>query len=130
MKARMTMATGLAAAALTLSACGTGGEESEPAPTTTAPSSPAPETSGPDVEVPESAADLVGEWSDPNAEWTVTFAEDGTFSEDFQGNEDFRTGDYELEDGVVSLIGGDGNTDRGSIEGESLSFRLGTLTRS
>lgn len=131
MNARMTIATGLlAASGLLLSACGTGDDQPSPSATTTAPPTSAPAPTPSDDPAIESAEDLVGEWSDPAAEWTVTFSADGTFSEDFQGNEGFRTGTYEVEDGIVSLVGGDGNTDNGEIEGEGIVFRLGTLTRS
>lgn len=130
MTTRMTLATGLAALALTVSACGTGGDEPAPGATTTAPPSATPEPTQSDTEEIASAEDLVGEWSDPAAEWTVRFEEDGTFTEDFQGNVDFRTGDYELADGIVTLRGGDGNNLNGEVDGTSLVFRLGTLTRS
>lgn len=131
MNRRMTLATGLLAA-LALTACGSSDEVPDPGASTTAPptSEPAPEPTDSEAAGIESAEDLVGEWADPAAEWVVTFNEDGTFNEDFQGNEDFRTGDYEINDGIVSLVGGDGNTDKGEVDGESLVFRLGTLTRS
>ncbi len=41
----------------------------------------------------------------------------------------FRTGDYEVSDGVVQLMGADGNTDRGTVKDGTLVFRLGTLVR-
>lgn len=75
------------------------------------------------------AADLVGDWEAAEAEWTVHFKDDGTFVTDFQGLEDFLVGKYEVNGSQVSLIGDDGNTDTGTIEGQSLKFRLGTLTR-
>lgn len=75
------------------------------------------------------ASDLVGDWQDVKAEWTVHFKDDGTYVEDFQGNDNFRVGKYDLVEGTVSLIGDDGNTDKGAVEGQSLAFKLGTLTR-
>lgn len=131
MKTRMTLATGLCATVLALAGCGTtsGGDDADPTPTPSATSAPATEAPD-DDSTPQSATDLVGEWSDRASSWSVTFDEDGTFTEDFEGVEDFRTGTYELEDGIVSLVGGDGNTDRGSVEDDTLVFRLGTLTRS
>ena len=59
----------------------------------------------------------------------MTFKADGTFSEDFQGVPEFRTGDYEVTDGVVTLMGGDGNDDEGTIKDGTLVFKLGTLVR-
>ena len=35
----------------------------------------------------------------------------------------------DIDGNIVSLIGDDGNTDKGTIEGETLVFKLGTLTR-
>lgn len=131
MKTRMTLATGLCATVLALAGCGTtsGGDDADPTPTPSATSAPATEAPD-DDSTPQSATDLVGEWDDPEAEWTVRFEEDGSFTEDFQGIADFRTGTYELEDGIVTLNGGDGDSTRGSVEGDALAFRLGTLTRS
>ena len=55
--------------------------------------------------------------------------EDGTFTEDFQGVVDFRTGTYSVDGETLSLEGGDGNTDDAKIAGEKLVFTLGTATR-
>ncbi|WP_374999791.1 hypothetical protein [Aeromicrobium sp. CTD01-1L150] len=129
MKARMTLATVMAAIALSVAACAPGDDEPDPGATTTAPPSATPEPTGGDDAAIESAQDLIGEWSDTSAEWVVTFHEDGTFVEDYQGHEEFRTGEYEYDDGFVSLVGGDGNTVKGEVEGDSLAFRIGTLTR-
>ena len=79
--------------------------------------------------VPATAADLVGDWQDVKAQWTVHFKDDGTFVEDFQGLTDFRVGKYAISEGVITLIGDDGNADKGAVEGQSLAFKLGTLTR-
>jgi len=78
---------------------------------------------------PTKASDLVGEWSDPAAEWTVHFREDGTYSSDYQGVKDFLSGTYKLVDGQVQLISGEGDTDLGKVQGDTLVFKLGTLTR-
>ena len=129
MKLRMTLATVVLGLG-TLAACGTEDEpETTTAPTPSATSeTPAP-TQEPAAGAPQTAEDLVGVWSDPEADWTVTFEADGTFTEDFQGVEGFRTGTYSLEDGTVTLEGGDGNADPGTVEGDTLVFKLGTLTR-
>lgn len=79
---------------------------------------------------PSVAADLVGDWSDHEAEWTVHFRSDGTYASDYQGIEDFLSGTYELNHGQVELTSGEGDTDLGKVEGNTLVFKLGTLTRS
>ena len=78
---------------------------------------------------PKTAADLVGDWTDPAAEWTVHFKDDGTYVQDFQGVKDFLSGTYKLEGDQVQLISGEGDADLGKVEGATLVFRLGTLTR-
>ena len=98
----------------------------EPAEATASPSV----TEGPVTSViPEEAADLVGDWEDPDAKWVVHFRADGTFVEDFEGIKDFRVGKYTLEDGTVTLTGDDGNADDGEVQGSTLVFKLGTLER-
>lgn len=77
----------------------------------------------------ESVDDLVGRWTAADADWEVSFSPDGRFVEDVNGVETFRTGTYELLGRTVRLIGGDGNTDEGRIEGDRLIFELGTLER-
>ena len=126
MKLRMTMATGVAIALLlVLSGCGKGTDDGSPDPapganTTSTPSS-TPSSDG--------TVELTGDWHDTDAKWTVHFKADGTFVEDFEGINDFRVGTYNVDGDTVSLIGDDGNTDKGAITGETLVFRLGTLTR-
>jgi hypothetical protein len=78
---------------------------------------------------PTKASDLVGDWSDPAAEWTVHFKDDGTYVQDFQGVKGFMSGTYRLEGDQVQLISGEGDADLGTVNGETLIFRLGTLTR-
>jgi hypothetical protein len=115
-----------------LGACGT--DDGPGTPEGSGPSSSAgatessPTTAAP-TEDPASAADLAGTWRDEEADWTVRFDADGTFSEDFQGVPEFRTGTYTVADGVVTLSGGDGNDDEGRIEDGTLVFKLGTLER-
>lgn len=131
MNRRMTMVTAIAGLALAgLSACTSSDDPDATAPTTTATSTAT--TNGPTPSVDPStkgAIKLRGDWQDTKAKWVVHFHEDGTFVEDFQGQVDFRVGKYSVDGTVVSLIGDDGNTDKGSIEGETLKFKLGTLTR-
>ena len=129
MNRRMTMVTAIVGLALLgLGACGTSDDPADaPATreTTTSSSTPAP-TSEPTDE-PSSA--LSGDWHDVDAKWVVHFHDDGTYVEDFEGVKDFRVGTYSVDGTTVSLIGDDGNTDKGTIEGETLVFKLGTLTR-
>lgn len=113
-----------------LTACGPfGGGSDDPSPSaseSTSASSPSPSATN---TMPEAAADLVGDWEDPEAEWMVHFRDDGTFVEDYQGVEDFRVGKYTIDGDTVKLEGDEGNTDEGTVEGETLVFKLGTLER-
>jgi len=112
-----------------LTACSPfGGESDDPTPSPSASESSSPSAPATNA-APEAAADLVGDWEDPDEKWTVHFRDDGTFVEDYQGVKDFRVGKYTVESGKVMLEGDDGNTDEGEIEGETLVFKLGTLER-
>lgn len=120
------------AACLVLTACGDDepAPETSPTPSATAsaePSDPSPTATSPSA-LPETASDLVGTWRDDTADWTAHFAADGTFTWDFQGNVDFLTGTYTLEDGVVTFSGLDGNDLVGQVTPDGLVFDLGTLT--
>ncbi|MGA9103353.1 hypothetical protein [Aeromicrobium sp.] len=111
-----------------LTACGPldgGSDEPTPSPSASSSTPSAAETNP----VPAAAADLVGDWEDPAEKWTVHFRDDDTFVEDYQGVKDFRVGKYSIADGTVKLEGDDGNTDEGTVEGETLVFKLGTLKR-
>lgn len=126
MKLRMTMVTAIVGLSLVgLGACGTSDSGGE-APSTDTPTSSATPSAEP---TDDAAAGIAGDWEDPKADWTVHFNEDGTFVEDFQGVTDFRVGKFTADDTTVSLIGDDGNTDKGTIEGDTLVFKLGTLTK-
>ena len=129
MNRRMTMVTAIVAVALLgLGACGKGNDPADK-PTsgeTTTTGSPTTPTTEP---TSDAASGLVGDWHDVEAKWVVHFHEDGTYVEDFEGVTDFRVGRYAVDSSKVSLIGDDGNTDTGKIEGETLVFKLGTLTR-
>ena len=129
-KLRMRIATAvLIGSSLALSGCGSDSDEPSAEPTTATPSESPSASASPTTDVPATAKDLIGDWSDPDAEWTVHFKDDGTFVEDYQGVSDFRVGKYDLTNGEVSLIGDDGNTDKGAVEGDTLVFKLGTLAR-
>jgi hypothetical protein len=117
----------LVGSSLALSGCGSSSDEPSDEPTSSSAS--ASDSPSATPEVPATAEDLVGDWAAPSAEWTVHFKDDGTFVEDYQGVTDFRVGTYEIADGTVSLIGDDGNTDKGAVEGDTLVFKLGTLAR-
>jgi hypothetical protein len=112
-----------------LAGCGTyTGNSDDATPSETTASSSTPSPSATNV-VPEEAADLVGDWEDPKEKWTVHFRDDGTYVEDYQDVKDFRVGEYTVDGDMVALEGDDGNTDEGTIEGETLVFKLGTLER-
>ncbi len=129
MNRRMTMVTAiLGLVLLGLSGCGkSDSPQDEPTATETS-TTDSPTTPTPDATI-DDASDLVGDWHDVDAKWVVHFNDDGTFVEDFQGVKDFRVGKYTVDGTTVSLIGDDGNTDPGKIEGDTLVFKLGTLTR-
>lgn len=118
MTLRSTLVTLVTVGLFSLSACGTSPEEAEPTPE---PSATATQ--------PEQTFDIVGTWYSEDEDWTVHFLEDGTFTEDFQGHEDFRSGQWRLDDGVVELEGDDGNTTEGQVSDDTLEFNLGTLSR-
>ncbi len=134
-KLRMRIATTASIWSLAvLAACGPfGGGSDEPTGATSGSASASPSASPSASETPTGtpaeATDLVGDWTDPKAKWTVHFRDDGTYVEDFQGVKDFRVGEYEIDGDTVTLNGDDGNTDKGTVEGETLVFRLGTLER-
>lgn len=109
-----------------LTACGTDGGESDDPTSSPSASSDSPSATNP---TPEESADLVGDWEDPKEKWIVHFRDDGTYVEDYQGVKDFRVGEYTVDGDTVALEGDDGNTDEGTIEGETLVFKLGTLER-
>jgi heat shock protein HslJ len=112
-----------------LTGCGTyTGSSDDSTPSETASSS-TPSASATTDALPEEEADLVGDWEDPKEKWTVHFRDDGTYVEDYQGVKDFRVGEYTVDGDTITLEGDDGNTDEGTIEGETLVFKLGTLER-
>jgi hypothetical protein len=127
-KTRMSIATAAIAGIIaTLAGCGTdNGGSDDPAASETTSSSPSPEATN---ATPQAAVDLVGDWEDPDEKWTVHFRADGTYVEDYQGVKDFRVGEYSISGDTVRLEGDDGNTDEGTVEGETLVFELGTLER-
>ncbi len=125
MKRRMTMATaGICLAVATLSACGsdTGSDGS-------APSTPSADTTSAAPSADPAAAALQGDWQIPAEDYVLHLKDDGTFTEDFQGVVDFRTGTYSVDGETLSLEGGDGNTDEATVDGDTLVFTLGTATR-
>jgi hypothetical protein len=127
----MTMATALTGAVLALAAgCGS---DSSDGPSTDATASPTPSATiseAPSVDPQDPAAvELRGDWEIPSEQYTLHLVEDGTFVEDFQGVTDFRTGKYQVDGDTISLVGDDGNTDKGKIVGDTLEFTLGTANR-
>lgn len=98
-----------------------------------------PESSTPAPTTPQSTAsnetpanpqqsDIVGDWRSDEADWTVHFHADGTFVEDFQGNDAVRSGEWKVEGTTVTLVGGDGNDDEGEFVDGTIVFMLGTLS--
>lgn len=132
MTSRRTLAAITLGAALVLGACGTD-DDPKASPSSSSSASASPSASATDETTapkpPGGADDLVGTWENTAGDWTVRFADDGTFTEDYQGVPNFRTGTYTFEGDTVALEGGDGNTDEGKVDGSTLVFRLGTLER-
>ncbi|MCD9199195.1 hypothetical protein [Aeromicrobium wangtongii] len=129
MHRRVTLATAIGGAILTvLAGCGSDGSAGESTPAPTTPSETASATPSVDPSSPD-ATTLSGDWQIPAEDYVLHLADDGTFVEDFQGVVDFRTGKYQVDGDTISLVGDDGNTDKGTIEGETLKFTLGTATR-
>lgn len=117
----------LAASALVLLAACSNGDDTDPAST----SGPTPTEATPSATTSQESPtdEFAGTWRAEDVDWTVNLESDGTFTEDFEGNEGVRSGEWAVQAGELQLIGGDGNTDAGTIEGDSIVFRLGTLTR-
>ncbi|MCW2830999.1 MAG: hypothetical protein JWP31_1691 [Aeromicrobium sp.] len=137
MNHRMTMTTALIAATLTLAGCtsdsdGTAGDDDVSSPTASPTPTPTPaiSTQAPAVDPDTDGAVAVrGDWRIAAEDYVLHLIEDGTFVEDFMGIEDFRTGKYNVKGSTISLVGDDGNTDKGKIVDETLVFTLGTATR-
>jgi hypothetical protein len=131
MNRRMTIATTIVGIALTaLAGCGKSDSEggvTSPTETTTPPAvtsqapSVDPDTGG--------AVALRGDWEIKAEDYVLHLIEDGTFVQDYMGIDDFRTGKYSVEGDTISLVGDDGDTDKGTIVGDTLEFTLGTATR-
>lgn len=132
MKLRMALATGaLGLAVATLSGCGSSDPAETPSPATpTSETSTTAPTPSPSASTPgDEAAALVGDWEIPAEDYVLHLKDDGSFVQDYQGLKDFRTGTYTVEGKTISLVGGDGDTDEGTITGDTLVFQLGTATR-
>lgn len=121
MSKRLMVATAAIALLGGLAGCGTQDDPATPTTTSTTPSASATTDAA--------STDLTGTWRSEEADWTVRFAADGTFTSDFEGNEDFLSGSYRVEGDTVFLEGDDGVTDEGTLSGDSITFKLGTLER-
>lgn len=135
MNRRRTASLGCAAALLTvLGACGPTNDsgDSDSAGSGTETTSPVEPTEAPPASTTppaDAAAAQVGTWRDDTADWTVRFAADGTFVEDYQGVTDFRSGTWQIAGDTLTLVGGDGNSSEGTRTPAGWQFRLGTLTQ-
>ena len=125
---RMTLVTAVVSLAV-LAGCGSdadsGGDVTSP---TTTPAPTLSEAPSVDPDDPAAVA-LWGDWEIPAEDYVLHLIEDGTFIEDYQGVLDFRTGKYSVDGDTLSLVGDDGNTDEGTITGDTLVLGLGTATR-
>ena len=77
----------------------------------------------------EGAIAMPGDWEIASEQYVQHLEKDGSFTEDFQGLTDFRTGTWKVDGDTISLIGGEGDTDKGKIVDKTLVFTLGTATR-
>lgn len=131
MRRRVTLATAVLSIAV-LTGCGSDGSEGEtasPSPSASASASPSiSEAPSVDPQDPAAVA-LLGDWEIPAEDYVLHLIEDGTFIQDYMGVQDFRTGKFSVEGDTISLVGDDGDTDEGTIAGETLEFTLGTATR-
>lgn len=131
MKRRMTMATaGIGIALTALAGCGSDAASDDVTSPTTSTPTPAITSEAPSVDpTTDGAVAVRGDWEIPDEDYVLHLIEDGTFVQDYMGIEDFRTGKYSVEGDTISLVGDDGDTDEGTIKGDTLVFTLGTATR-
>ena len=132
MNSRMTIATALTTVVLaTLSACGSDSSDAAATDPTATPTPTATISEAPPVDAQDPAAvALRGDWEITSEQYVLHLVEDGSFTEDFEGVIDFRTGKYEVDGDTVSLVGDDCNTDKGTVvDDDTLKFTLGTATR-
>jgi hypothetical protein len=131
MNPRMTIATAVTTVALaTLSACGSDSSDTAATDPTASPTPTATISEAPSVDPQDPAAvALRGDWEIASEQYVLHLVEDGTFIEDYQGVIDFRTGKYEVDGDTISLVGDDGNTDQGTVSGDTIELGLGTATR-
>ncbi|NRQ50090.1 hypothetical protein [Aeromicrobium stalagmiti] len=127
----MTMATaGIGIALTALAGCGSDAVSDDVTSPTTSTPTPAITSEAPSVDpTTDGAVAVRGDWEIPAEDYVLHLIEDGTFVQDYMGIEDFRTGKYSVEGDTISLVGDDGDTDEGTIKGDTLVFTLGTATR-
>jgi hypothetical protein len=125
---RVTLATAVLALAV-LGGCGSdGGSAGDVTAPTTTPSATLSEAPSVNPTDPAAVA-LWGDWEIPSEQYVLHLIEDGTFVQDYMGVIDFRTGKFSVDGDTISLVGDDGDTDDGTIVGDTLKFELGTATR-
>lgn len=130
MKLRVTVATAVIAVSMAaLSGCASEDPADPTNPPGNSASTPAPTDTPTATPSDTAAAGLVGDWEIPVDEYVLHLKDGGIFTQDMLGAKDFRSGKYTVEGDVISLVGGDGDTDNGKIVGDTLVFDLGTATR-
>lgn len=130
MKRPMTMATvALGLSLVLLAGCGDNAGTGTGTSPTSSSSATTPSATPTSTATPTGAAALRGDWEISAEQYVLHLKDDGSFTEDFQGLTDFRTGTWKVEGDTVSLVGGEGDTDKGKIVGKTLVFTLGTATR-
>lgn len=70
-------------------------------------------TEDPDV------ASLAGTWATDDNFWVLRLTAAGTFVEDYDGVEEYRSGDFTLDGRDFTLVGGDGNETSGVLRGKN-----------
>lgn len=66
---------------------------------------------------------IAGTWRSTNGEWVLHLEADRTFTQDFAGAEQMRSGTYRLDGNKFRLKGGHGDIDRGTYNGKRIRIR-------
>ncbi|MFJ6517947.1 Atu4866 domain-containing protein [Streptomyces filamentosus] len=130
--------TGAVALTAALAACGTEDDAPAAAPSSAAPASPSPSSpsspsSSPSVSPSASSGAAAGKtrldgvWASEDGSLRLELKGDGTFSEDYSGQEAAYTGAYTLADGVLSLRADSGAAADGTVRGDTIEISGRTL---
>lgn len=130
--------TGAVALTAALAACGTEDDAPAAAPSSAAPASPSPSSPSSPSSSPSASPSassgaaagktrLDGVWASADGSLRLELKGDGTFSEDYNGQEAAYTGAYTLADGVLSLRADSGAAADGTVRGDTIEISGRTL---